>query len=116
MDFFIYKNGLNAKIVNALKSMYEVVKSKVRAGGDLTKVFMCPKGLKQGEVCSPVLFSMFINELTKDSVEGGKHGIQLSPELMELLILLFADDIVLCVNSVTGLQTQLNVLCDSAWI
>ena len=55
--------------------------------------FLCPRGLKQGEVCSPVLFSLFINELTKDIIENGKHGIQLSPDLIELLILLFADDV-----------------------
>ena len=70
--------------------------------------------MKQDEVCSPVLFSLFINELIKHIAEGGKHGIQLSPELTELLILLFADDIVLCAHSETGLQTQLNVFCDSA--
>ena len=30
-----------------------------------------------------VLFSLFINELTKDITENGKHGIQLSPDLIE---------------------------------
>ena len=71
-------------------------------------------GLKQGEVCSPVLFSLFINELTKDIIENGKHGIQLAPDLTELLIFLFADDVVLLSDSVFGLQTQLNVLFNTA--
>ena len=75
--------------------MYATVKARVRAGGELSDVFLCPRGLKQGEVCSPVLFSLFINELTKDIIENGKHGIQLSPDLIQLLILLFADDVVL---------------------
>ena len=57
-----------------------------------------------------VLFSLFINELTKDIIENGKHGIQLSQALIELLILLFADDVVLFSDSVIGLQTQLNIL------
>ncbi len=57
-----------------------------------------------------VLFSLLINELTKDITENGKHGIQLSPDLIELLILLFADDVVLFSDSVIGLQTQLNIL------
>ena len=57
----LYKNGLNGKSVNALKNMYEVVKSKVGAGGDFIEVFMCPQGLKQGDVCSPVFFSLFVN-------------------------------------------------------
>ena len=50
-----------------------------------------------------VLFSLFINELTKDIIENGKHGIQLSPDLIELLILLFADDVILFSDSVIGL-------------
>ena len=78
-------------------------------GGDLTDVFLCPLGLKQGEVCSPVLLSLFTNELTKDIIESDKHGIQLAPDLIELLIFLFADDFVLLSDSVFGLQIQLNV-------
>ena len=94
--------------------MYAIVKARVRAGWELTDVFLCPRGLKQGEVCSPVLFSLFINELTKDITESGKHGIQLAPDLIELLVLLFADDVVLLSDSVFGLQTQLNILFNTA--
>ena len=49
-------------------------------------------------------------ELTKVITENGKHGIQLSPDLIELLILSFADDVVLFSDGVIGLQTQLNIL------
>lgn len=38
------KNGLNGKIMQALKSMYEIVKAKVRVDGDLTESFLCPQG------------------------------------------------------------------------
>ena len=56
----LHRNG----IAIALQSMYAIVKARVRAegggggggGGELTDVFLCPRGLKQGEVCSPVLF------------------------------------------------------------
>ena len=47
-------------------------------------------------------FPLFINELTKDITERGKHGIQLATDLIELLILLFADDVVLLSDSVIG--------------
>ena len=50
------KKGLKGKMYQAIVSMYNVVKSKVRAGNDLTESFVCPRGLKQGEICSPVLF------------------------------------------------------------
>ena len=108
------KNGLKGKMYNALKSMYDTVLAQVRVNGDLTNMFSCPRGLKQGEVCSPILFSLFINELTKDITQEGRHGIQLSPDFVQLLILLFADDVVLFSDSIIGLQTQLNVLYRTA--
>ena len=98
----------------AVVSMYNVVKSKVRAGNDLTESFLCPRGLKQGELCSPVLFTLFINELANEIMQRGRHGIQLIPDLIENFILLFADDVILVSDTVCGLQNQLNVLFDTA--
>eukprot|EP00745_Piridium_sociabile_P010012 TRINITY_DN16984_c0_g1_i1.p1 TRINITY_DN16984_c0_g1~~TRINITY_DN16984_c0_g1_i1.p1 ORF type:complete len:102 (-),score=2.31 TRINITY_DN16984_c0_g1_i1:37-342(-) len=96
----------------AVTSIYKIVKARVRVGGDLSDAFMCPLGLKQGEVCSPVLFSLFINELATEIIQKGKHGIQLIPDFLEILILMFADDIILLSDSITGLQNQLHVLYD----
>ena len=92
----------------AVKSMYEFVKARVRVGGDLTEAFMCSRGLKQGDSCSPVLFSFLINELANEIVLKGKHGITLSPDILQILITLFADDVLLS-NTIVGLQLQLNV-------
>ena len=105
--------GISTKMLNALKSIYRIVQAKVRVGGDFTNSFPCPRGLKQGEICSPILFSLLINELTKDIVQNGKHGLQLSPEFIHLLILLFADDVALLSDSVAGLQKQLDILYNS---
>ena len=109
------KNGLTGKMYRAIKSMYTVVKARVRAGSDLTDTLFCPLGVKQGEVTSPILFSFLINELANDIQTSGKHGIRLSPEdVSEILILLFADDVTLLSYSVIGLQKQLNILKDTA--
>ena len=96
------------------KCMYEVIKARVRVGGDLTEAFMCSRGFKQGDSCSPVLFSLLINELAKEIVLKGKHGITLSPDILQILIMLFADDFVLLSNTIVGLQQQLSVLRDTA--
>ena len=106
----LFKSGIKGKMLRALQSMYSVVKAKVRVGGDLTESFLCPRGLKQGEICSPILFSLYINELTKEIINSEIPGLQLSPDLLELLILLFADDVVLVSDTVVGLQRQLNIL------
>ena len=98
----------------AIQGMYDAVKTRVRAGGDLTQAFMSPRGLKQGDICSPILFSLFINELAIEIIQNGEHGIILSPELIQILIMPFADDVILLSYTVIGLQQQLNILRDTA--
>ena len=71
---------------------------------------MCPKWLKQGEITSPLLFSLFIHEIAQDITNNGKHGAQLLPDLVEIFILLFADDVALISDTPSGLQNQLNIL------
>ena len=90
--------------------MYANVKARIRCGADLTEYIACTRGVKQGDVCSPVLFSLFINELALEIIGSGKHGVTLSPDFIELFILLFADDIILSSETVAGLQNQLNNL------
>ena len=40
----LYRNGPRGKIATALQSMYAIVKAQVRAGGELSDVFLCPRG------------------------------------------------------------------------
>lgn len=63
---------------------------------------------KQGDNCSPILFALFINELANDIIQSGKHGVTLSPEIIQILIMLFADDAVLLSTGIIGLQRQLD--------
>ena len=37
--------------------------------------------LKKGDSCSPILFSLLINELANEIVLKVKHGITLSPDI-----------------------------------
>ena len=71
------ENKSERKTHQAIVSTYNVVKSKVRGGNDLTGSFMCPRGLKEGEICSPVLFSLFTDELASEIMQRGRHSIQL---------------------------------------
>ena len=84
--------------------MYEVGKARVRVDGDLTEAFMRSRGLKQGDGCSQLLFSFLHNELANEVVLKAKHRITLSPDLLQILIMLFADDVVLLSNTIVGLQ------------
>ena len=105
--------GLHGKMYRAIRSMYNVVKVRVRVGGDPTEAFMCPRSLKQGEIYSPIWFSLFVSEFANEIIQNGKHGITLSPELFQIRFRLFADDVVLLSYTVIGLQQQLNSLRDT---
>ena len=43
---------------------------------------------------------------------SGMHGVQFSPNDIEMFIMLFADDIILMSATIAGLQNKLNVLHD----
>ena len=94
--------------------MYRNVSSCVRTADGYSDYFKCPIGLKQGCNLSPQLFLYVANEITKEILKCGKHGVQLLPNTPELFLLLFADDIVLMSDTVLGLQNQLCVLKSAA--
>ena len=104
----LLKNSIKGKLYRCLRSMYDEVKARVKSGSILTDFVNCTRGVKQGDVCSPILFSLFMNELALEIIEKGKHGVTF--DLVELFILLFADDIILLSITVVGLQRQLNNL------
>ena len=97
-------------MLNFLQSMYKIVKSCVRCPESLTDFFDCPRGVRQGCVLSPTLFSFFINELALDVAKNGLYGVQLTPDIIQILIMLFADDVILTSYCVKGLQIQINLL------
>ena len=94
----LLRAGTSSTFIRAIMAMYDKFKACVRANNDLTDFSDCPHGLKQGCVASPTLFSIIINEI---AIHTG---------LVELLILLFADDIILMSVSQADLQTQLDCL------
>ena len=110
----LLKNGIKGRLYKCVRSMYENVKARIRCGATFTDYINCTRGVKQGDVCSAVLFSLFINELALDIIYNGRHGVSLSNDFVQLVILLFADDMILLSETVIGLQTQLNNLFSAA--
>ena len=51
-----------------------------------------------------------VEEITNERRNRGGYGIQLTPDIVELSILLFADDIVLIADTVFELQNKLDAL------
>jgi hypothetical protein len=59
-------------------------------------------GLFQGEITSPIMFSLFLNDLVNLLQENLDDGITL--DQIPIYLLLFADDAVICSESAQGLQ------------
>lgn len=61
---------------------------------------------------SPILFALFIDKLYSTLYTGNSRGTQLCPNLVEIYMLMFADDIAFISDTDTdlGLQKQLYIL------
>ena len=100
----LFKLGVSRKLLNIMRSMYSNMKLAVK-GND--GYFFSHNGLLQGEVCSPILFSLFISDL-EDVLSDECNGININDVLMKLLV--FADDQALLSGNREGLQKGLQDL------
>ena len=57
--------------------MHEKVKSCVRSKDGLTNFLNYNRGVRQGCLVSPLLFSLYINDLVECLENGGAHGVSL---------------------------------------
>ena len=98
--------GLNGKILKAVKSLYSDVKCCVQLNGTKSDWFSVSSGLKQGCLLSPILFNLYINDLTT-RING--LGLRIDIGTGEKVgILLYADDIVFVAGSEADLQKMLD--------
>ncbi|MES9880789.1 MAG: reverse transcriptase family protein [Sedimenticola sp.] len=103
------KLGFTGTLLNAIKSIYNNVLYSVKLNGFTTDFFSVTCGLKQGCSLSPILFNLYINDLSLKIRALGK-GVRIDDDIVS--ILLFADDVVLIAESEADLQAMLNELGD----
>lgn len=108
MWYKLIKSGVNGKLLSLIRSMYTEVKSCVRHLNTLSDLFDCNVGLMQGEICSPLLFALFISDIENSLQENMDAGITL--DQLSLYLILFADDAVILSDTPEGLQLSLNKL------
>jgi hypothetical protein len=94
--------GLSCKMLSTLENYYTGTTSKVWSSEGLSQAFDTHTGVKQGCVLSPILFSLFLNDI-ESYVEG---GIKVGGRNIKLLA--YADDIVLLASDRWSLQKMID--------
>ena len=121
----VWRNGLwqkmlntkiNGKCLNFIRNMYSNIKSRIITSEGESAFFPCNTGVRQGENLSPLLFSIYLNDLQHYLHSNLAPGVICESEegdnivvFLKLFILLFADDTVLFSNNMSDLQTTLNI-------
>ena len=88
--------------------MYTSVKSRVKYSNKLGNEFQCSLGVRQGECLSPLLFSLYLNDIEEQFINSGLDGID--TDMLKIFMLLYADDIVIFANNQEQLQNSLNLM------
>lgn len=98
--------GISCKMLTMLKAIYSNVKSCIKLNMQISDFFDVTEGLKQGEPLSPLLFLLFINDITKtiDFNQLDENDLN----FLSIYLILFADDIVLFTTNPLSLQHQLD--------
>ena len=121
-------SGISGKILNVIKNMYIKAKSSVSLTAEAeSDSFPCNIGVRQGENLSPLLFSIYLQDL-KSFISRKCDGLKdienmqkehLDEEIVtyfKLYILLYADDTLILAENPNDLQASLNEMekyCDT---
>ena len=100
----LQRAGINGKIYDLIKSMYQNPTSKVKCKNTLTDAIEIKQGVHQGNVLSPLLFNIFINDI------GNSLLLHDAPIVHDSKVnhLLYADDLVLLSTTEEGLQRNID--------
>ena len=98
------KVGLKSKVIKAIKSLYNESRTTFKIGNIVTDWVESNRGVKQGCVLSPLIFALFMEELTT-RVKALDVGVNIRGS--KLSILLFADDVILVAESEEDLKKML---------
>ena len=106
--FKLVEVDVRGKMLNVIKSIYSNLKSRVKFDNRVSSDFTCCLGVRQGECLSPILFSMYLNDIEREYILKGAEGVDIW--MLKLFLLLYADDIILFANDKENLQLSLNIL------
>jgi len=104
--------GVSPKLIRILQSIYGGATMSVRASNGCTKKYEVAEGVLQGELTSPLLFSLYISDIEdvfKIAEATGIRGINLNHKF-SFHVLAYADDMIILTDSPGQLQQKLEIL------
>ena len=113
----LLQHNITGNILRIIHQMYQGLKSMILVNNQHSTLFPCNNGIRQGENLSPVLFSLYLNDLEDYLSSHGCEGV--SPTIdnqdhpidiaVHMLCLLYADDTALLSTTAADLQYNLNM-------
>lgn len=103
--------GVSDKFIRILIDLYRNATIRVRDNDDLSQPVTVERGVLQGEVLSPTLFSLLIADLESFLRDKNCRGISVN-STTDILALAYADDVVLLADSPHMLQRTLKALSE----
>ncbi|BES91440.1 Reverse transcriptase (RNA-dependent DNA polymerase) [Nesidiocoris tenuis] len=100
----LHNAGVSNKFVNVLRGLYRETAASIWTKEGLSAEFEVRMGVKQGCLASPLIFSLFLNDIG-DCLEG---GIDIAGRNINML--LYADDLVMMADSKRALQKMIDKL------
>ena len=124
----LLNENICGKMINVVKNMYANAKSCVMVNNEFSDLFNVDLGVRQGENLSPVLFSLYLNDMNR-FLNDKMNGLStISEELencnmeyedinvfLKLFVLLYADDTIIFAENAKDLQKGLSSIkqyCD----
>jgi len=107
------KMGFSGKVLNIAKCMYKSVRRRVRHCNNISDFIHMKVGLAQGEVTSTIFYSLFVEDLRLYLSTKADSGLTL--EDVNIMLLLYADDMALLAETPSDLHDSLDRLkqyCD----
>ena len=116
----LFSYGITGKVIDVIMNMYKSIKSRVTDSGIQSDFLKSHVGVRQEDNLSPLLFALFLNDLdtffTKQKLDTLDYIDKLYSDcsnnfsmMLNLFVLLYADDTVINTENECGMQRNLNL-------